>query len=47
MKVGKKSKKRNPSWLPTGTCHKKSGNLEIFFPLKSGKFGPFFSVKNH
>jgi hypothetical protein len=42
MEVGKK-KILLYSWLPTGTYHKNSGNLDFFFSWKSDKFGPFFS----
>ncbi len=44
MKVGKK--KQNPSWLPSGSYDKDSGNLEFFKNSKSGDYGSFFSMKN-
>jgi hypothetical protein len=42
MKVEKK-KKQIPSWLPSGSYDKDSGNLEFSKNSKSGDFGPFFS----
>jgi hypothetical protein len=45
MKVEKNTRILLCSWLPTGTYHKKSSDLDFFFPLKSGEFGSFFPRK--